>query len=106
MLPLRAGTTTHEDGAPIAYSSPGPMAAKAGFLVNALAAWPRASCAASERVGSLVHTDTNSMTSTLAEYVQVPRADPRRRATPIPGMGTRRACPRPGGPLPERTDPG
>jgi hypothetical protein len=53
------------------------------------------------------------MTYRLAGYVQVPRADPRRRATPIRGMGTRRAAPsrwlgtrRHGGPLSERTDPG
>ena len=39
------------------------------------------------------------MTYTLAVYVQVPRADPRRRARG-------RIRPRHGGPLPERTDPG
>ena len=53
------------------------------------------------------------MTYTLVVQIQVPRADPRRRATPIPGMGTRRAAPsrwlgthRHGGSLSERTDPG
>ena len=39
---------------------------------------------------NLVIADTNSMTYSFAVEFEVPRADPRRRATPIRQMGTRR----------------
>jgi hypothetical protein len=53
----------------------------------------------------LVAADTNTMTDTSPSEIQAPRADPRRRATPMRRMGNRRARRRPGGRRSVAADP-